>query len=397
MSAVSTSALLDHTTTAPAPLDPAQLARALQPFGSSTMLPPAAYTDPAVFGWERRHAFASGWVCLGRADELVAGGVKAQGVTVGDVPVLLTRGSSPDGELRAFANTCRHRGHEILRDGCSASGRALTCPYHAWSYGLDGRLIAAPGMNGVAGFDAGDYPLAPVPLKVWHGWAMVNATGSAAPLPTWVGALEGMVAPYDPARLRLGARHEYVLAANWKVIVENYQECYHCPLIHPELCEVTLADSGDNYDLPGAWVGGSMVLKDHAETMSMDGRSDGVPLPGVDPRQVLYLGLFPNLLISLHPDYVMTHRMVPLAPDRTWVECSWLFPPEAIERPGFDPAYAVDFWDLTNREDWGACESVQRGLASPHFSAGPLAPNEDAVHQWVTLVGRLYQGHPAHT
>jgi Rieske 2Fe-2S family protein len=107
---------------------------------------------------------------------------------------------------------------------------------------------------------------------------------------------------------------------------------------------------------------------------------------------VLYLGLFPNLLISLHPDYVMTHRMVPLAPDRTWVECSWLFPAAAFERPGFDASYAVDFWDLTNREDWDACESVQRGLASPHYRPGPLAPGEDAVHQWVTMVGRLYQG-----
>jgi Rieske 2Fe-2S family protein len=377
----------------PAPLDAAQLDRALQPFGRSTMLPAAAYTDPAVFGWERRHAFAAGWTCLGRADELVARGSKAQGVTVGDVPVLLTRGGAPDGELRAFANTCRHRGHEILGDGCTSSGRALTCPYHAWSYGLDGQLIAAPGMREVAGFDGADHSLRPVPLHLWHGWAMVNATGTAAALPTWLGGIESLVAPYDPARLRLAGRHEYVLAANWKVIVENYQECYHCPLIHPELCEVTVADSGDNYDLPGAWVGGSMVLKDHAETMSLDGRSLGVPIPGVDRRQVLYLGLFPNLLLSLHPDYMMTHRMVPLAADRTWVECSWFFPPDAGDRPDFDPRYAVDFWDLTNREDWSACESVQRGLSSPHFTPGPLAPNEDAVHRWVTLIGRLYRGH----
>jgi Rieske 2Fe-2S family protein len=394
-----------------APIDAGGLAVALQPFGRSSMLPATAYTDPRVFGWERRHAFAAGWTCLGRDVDLLTDGATAQGMLVGDVPVLLTRGTSTgsngangsngsngaDGELRAFANTCRHRGHELLGDGCTSSGRALTCPYHAWSYGLDGGLIAAPGMREVPGFDATQYPLLPVPLKIWHGWVLVNATGSAAPLTSWIGELEGLVAPYDPARLRLGGRHEYVLAANWKAIVENYQECYHCPMIHPELCEVTPADSGDNYDLPGAWIGGSMDLKDHAETMSLDGRSLGVPIPGVDLRKVLYLGLFPNLLISLHPDYVMTHRMVALAADRTWVECSWLFPPEAFDRPGFDPSYAVDFWDLTNREDWAACESMQRGLTSPHFRAGPLAPGEDAVHQWITMVGRLYQGHPAYT
>ncbi len=154
--------------------------------------------------------------------------------------------------------------------------------------------------------------------------------------------------------------------------------------------------SGDNYELPGAWVGGSMILRDGMATMSISGESAGVPIPGVDPREVLYLGLVPNLLVSAHPDYVMTHRMVPLAPDRTWVECAWLFPKETEETGPIDPSYGVDFWDLTNRQDWGACESVQRGLVSPHFKPGPLAPNEDAVHQFVTMVGRAYQGVAPH-
>lgn len=377
----------------PAPIDPAALARSLQPFGRSTMLPAEAYTDQRVFDWEKRHAFAAGWVCLGREDEVVPAGTTQQAVTVGDVPVLLTR---VDGALKAFANTCRHRGHELLADGCTASARSLTCPYHLWSYGLDGRLVAAPGMKDAPGFDRADNPLLPVPLELWHGWVMVNATGTAAPLATYVGGLEDLVAPYRPETLRLGGRHEYVLAANYKVICENYHECYHCPSIHPELCAVTPPDSGDNWDLPGAWVGGSMDLKDFADTMSLDGRSLGAPIEGVDPRKVLYLGLFPNVLVSLHPDYVMTHRMVALAPDRTWVECSWLFPEEAFSRPGFDPRYAMDFWDITNREDWAACESVQRGLASPHFRPGALAPNEDAVHQWVAMLGRVYSGGSPH-
>jgi Rieske 2Fe-2S family protein len=109
----------------------------------------------------------------------------------------------------------------------------------------------------------------------------------------------------------------------------------------------------------------------------------------VDPRTVNYLGLFPNLLISLHPDYVMTHRLEPLSPGLTAIECSWYFPPEVD-----DPSYAVEFWDVTNREDWAACESVQRGAESPHFRPGPLAPAEDAVYQWVTMIARGYLGKP---
>jgi Rieske 2Fe-2S family protein len=197
--------------------------------------------------------------------------------------------------------------------------------------------------------------------------------------------------------LRLADRHSYEVAANWKVIAENYHECYHCPLIHPELCRVTPPSSGDNYDLPGAWVGGSMVLRDGMATMSMTGESRGNPIPGVPPTAVEYVHLLPNLLISAHPDYVMTHRLVPLAPDRTWIECSWYLLPSADDADGTvpDPSYAVEFWDLTNRQDWAACESVQRGLASPHFRPGPFAPNEDAVAMLVETISGWYVDGPA--
>jgi Rieske 2Fe-2S family protein len=385
--------LLDQQSGDDAPIEQRALDRSLRPFGHSTMLPGSAYTDPDLHRWEGRHALAGSWVCLGRDDELPADGATAQAVTVGTIPVLLTR---TDAGLRAFANTCPHRGHELLPDGGTARSRSMVCPYHAWSFGLDGQLIGAPRMRDVPGFDAATMSLTEVPLARWHGWVFVNASGTAAPITEHIGALDALVAPYQPGELRLGGRHSYTLAANWKIIVENYHECYHCPLIHPELCAVTPPDSGDNFDLPGAWVGGSMDLRDGAETMSLDGRSRGVPIEGADRRRVLYVGLFPNLLLSLHPDYVMAHRMLPLAADRTWVECSWYFPPAAYRRDGFDPAYAMDFWDLTNREDWAACESVQRGASSPHFRPGPLAPGEDAVHQWVTMIGQLYRGIPPH-
>jgi len=157
-------------------------------------------------------------------------------------------------------------------------------------------------------------------------------------------------------------------------------------MIHPELCEVTLPTSGDNGTGPGAWVGGTMDLLPHATTMSFDGTSHAAPLPDADPRIVTYVGLFPNLLISAHPDYVMTHRLVPLTPDRTFIECQWLF-----ADPDADPAYAVEFWDRTNRQDWAAVSSVQRGLGSGMHQPGPLAPNESAIYDWVTMLARGYR------
>jgi Rieske 2Fe-2S family protein len=357
----------------------------MRPFGESTMLPAGAYTSPAVLAWERRHFFAASWVCVGRAADLLPEGRTQASCPVGDVSVLLARDAS--GEVRAFANTCRHRGHELLAEGETSGRRAVVCPYHAWSYDLEGCLLAAPGFRDVAAFDPSQHGLVALPVELWNGWVFVNGLGSpTTPFGEHLGRLPGLVAPYAPGQLVLGATHDYVVRANWKVITENYHECYHCPLIHPELCQVSPPSSGSNFRLPGAWVGGSMDLREGAVTMSLDGRSAGRPIVGADPRQVLYLGLLPNLLLSMHPDYVMTHRMTPLSPGETRVECAWYFPDADV-----DPSYAVDFWDRTNRQDSAACESVQRGLSSPHFVPGPLAPNEDAVHQFVTTIARGYQ------
>jgi glycine betaine catabolism A len=375
--------------TAP-PFDPVDLEPALRPFGRSRMLPRDAYTSPRVFAFEQERFFAGSWTCVGREGDLEATGAQ-RAVRVGGAGVLLVRGT--DGRARAFANTCRHRGHELLGVGEQTTRRTVLCPYHAWTYDLDGSLRAAPGFRDHTEFRPGEHGLVELPLESWHGFLFVNGSGDAPPFAEHVGALDELVAPYQPARLVPLASHAYDLACNWKVVLENYHECYHCPLIHPELCQVSPPASGDNFELDGAWVGGTMDLKDHAATMSLDGHSDGVPIPGLDAerlRTVAYLGLFPNLLLSLHPDYLMTHLVEPLGPDLSHVVCTWYFPPEATERPGFDPAYAVEFWDRTNRQDWAACESVQRGMASPHFQPGPLAPAEDAVYHVVTMIARAY-------
>jgi Rieske 2Fe-2S family protein len=374
----------------PAPVSPEGLAAVLDPAGSGRMLPNDAYTTDAVLAWEREQFFARTWLCAGRVSDLDEPGQR-RGVRVAGEGVLLVRGD--DGTLRAFANTCRHRGHELLPCGATAWRAAIHCPYHAWTYGLDGALLATPRFEPPPCFDPAQNGLVALRVNEWNGWAMVNLSGDAPPLREHVGALDDLLANYRCDRLVSGAAHDYTIAANWKLPIENFHECYHCPTIHPELCVVSPPTSGENYALPGMWVGGTMDLEPFAATMSMDGRSGGVELPDLDEKQrreILYVGLFPNLLISAHPDYVMTHRIEPQSPTRSSVECEWLFAPEAAASDGFDPSYAVDFWDVTNRQDWSACEGVQRGLASRGFRPGPFAAQEDAVQQWVTLITRSY-------
>jgi len=378
-----------------APLDPAAVAAAMLPFGQSSMLPPAAYTSSEVFAWEAR-TFFSGWHCVGRSEQVREPGAQ-RAERAGTSSILLIRGN--DGVLRGFGNACAHRGHELLPCGGATTKRAIVCPYHGWSYQLDGNLRSAPGYDALASFDPAERGLTPLRVAEWHGYVFADLSGRAPDLDDYLGEVESRIAPYAPERLQVMISHDYTIEANWKVISENYQECYHCSMIHPELCAVTPPDSGENWapDLPGAWVGGWMELREGAVTMSLDGHSDGVTIPGLPEllhNRVDYIQVFPNLLISAHPDYVMTHRIVPLSAGRTWVECAWAFPADAADRPGFSPAYAAEFWDITNKQDWAACESVQRGLESGFAKVGALSPEEETTYQFVTMVARGYSGIP---
>ncbi len=341
-----------------APVSAESLAQALLPFGEGTMLPAPAYTSEAVLAWERRHLFA-GVVDLRRPRR---GGVRRRRHPGRDHRrrhPRRARARRRPASVAAMANTCRHRGHELLPDGVTSTKRALVCPYHAWSYDLSGSLIAAPGFREVASFDPAAHGLVRLPVEVWHGWVFVNALGGAAPLPTTSVAWSDLVAPYRPEALVLRERHEYVVRANWKVITENYHECYHCPLIHPELCEVSPPTSGENFDLPGAWVGGSMDLRENAQTDVVrrpEQRPDprrGRPTQGALPRAAAEPAALDAPRLRHDPSDGAARAGGDLGGVRLVLR----------RGAGVDPSYAVEFWDTTNRQDWAACESVQRGLA----------------------------------
>src|SRR5579864_743888 len=207
------------------PLEQARLRGALAPFGASTGLPGEAYTSAQTWAWERRYFFQDSWVCVGRAADLPRPGDR-RAVEAGGETALLVRDS--EGTLQAFFNVCRHRGHELLQAGQAESGERIACPYHGWEYALDGRLRTAPRLGRRTSFEVGDHGLAPMRLEVWHGWVFLNAGGQAPRLSDYLGNLDQYVSAHAPAGLVSAARQTYVVAANWKLIGENYHECYHC-------------------------------------------------------------------------------------------------------------------------------------------------------------------------
>jgi len=362
-------------------------------------LPRTAYLSAEHFALEAAHIFHHEWFMVGRESAIPSPGDFLQ-IEVAGERVLIVRSRS--GALGAFYNVCRHRGSRLVMDdppddgdGAAPTGHfrgAIRCPYHAWVYGLEGDLRATPRFN-MDSLDKGAFPLVEARLSEWQGWLFLNASGDAPDLATHLGNLDIVVEGYRPEDLRLGASHAYELEANWKIAIENYCECYHCSEIHPELCKVTPPDSDVAYPerSTGVWIGGPMELLDHAVTMSLTGESAGAMIPGLPDekrRLVGYSVVYPNLLISPHPDYVMTHRLVPLSPSRTWVECAWYFPEEAFDLPGFSADYAAEFWDITNREDWAACESIQRNVTSDGYRPGPFSYWEVDVFRSQAIVAR---------
>jgi Rieske 2Fe-2S family protein len=369
------------------PLVTADVERTRRPLEQATQLPRAAFRDPAVLHWELDALFRGGWVCAGHADQVRERGEFLM-VQIGDDSVFVV--ADDDGIPRAFHNVCRHRGARLVEQP-EGRMRRLQCPYHAWTYGFDGALRSAPFTDGLEQFDTACNGLKPVRLAVVEGLVLLDLSATAPSPQEHVGDLAGLMARYRLGELRRGARLVYDVGANWKTIAENYSECLHCPGVHPELNRLSHYLSGEEITGAGAWCGGSMTLGEDFETMAVDGGHGRPSIVGVsDLRSVLYFVLFPNTLVSLHPDYVMLHTLWPRDTGRTEVVCEWFFEARTVEADGFDPADAVEFWDQINREDWHVCELTQQGMASSAYEPGRYTTQEGDVHEFDSWAAERY-------
>ena len=357
-----------------------------------TTLPASYYTDPGVYAREQDRFFSSMWVCVAREEDVAAPGDYVLREIAGE-SCILTRDTG--GRLRAFFNVCRHRGTRVATEPKGRFAGRIQCPYHAWTYDLTGQLVAAPHMDGAPGFQCSDISLNAIAVEAWAGHVFMTLNAQPEPLRTQLGALPEKFAAWDMASLRRAYRVVYDVKANWKLVIQNYSECLHCPIIHPALQKLSHYMTGDNDPPTPTWLGGRMELRPEIGTMSRDGRLRRACLPGLSAEQqrhVYYYAVLPNLLLSLHPDYVMSHVLWPKSPQHTEIWCEWHFHPKELANPAFDPADVIDFWDDTNREDWRVSELSQQGIGSRAYRPGFYSPREGLLWEFDRVVERALGG-----
>jgi Rieske 2Fe-2S family protein len=225
-----------------------------------------------------------------------------------------------------------------------------------------------------------------VRIDQWEDFIFVSLARDPQPLGQVFATLHGKFQEWNLPRLRSAKRIIYDVQANWKLIFENYSECYHCPGVHPALSRVSPYDSAENDLIEGPFLGGFMRIA-KGKSLTMTGQACARPvgdLKGEDHARVFYYSIFPNMLLSMHPDYVMVHRLWPLSPARTLIDCDWFFHPEAAGAGAavYNPDDAVEFWDMTNRQDWHVCELSQEGIGSRAYQPGPYSPRESIPAAW---------------
>lgn len=370
----------------------------------ATTLPQRYFISPKVFAEEQAAIFSAQWVLVGHQSQVARPGdffvqevlpsPQGSGGTSAE-SIIITRDKTQT--IRGFYNVCRHRGTRLCEEHIGHSS-TIQCPYHAWTYGLDGKLVGAPHMDLVKGFAKEDYSLHAVSLGLWEGFIFVNLADNPTPLEEVFAPLLGKFSHWNLPQLRSARRIEYDVRANWKLIFENYSECYHCPGVHPMLSKVSPYDSAENDLTEGPFLGGFMKITKGA-SLTMSGNACAMPVGGkgtdlatASPsdggpegeERVFYYSIFPNMLLSMHPDYVMVHQLWPQSPERTLILCDWFFHPDAaaITDPAYNPDDAIEFWDMTNKQDWHVCELSQQGIASRAYEPGPYSPRESIPAAW---------------
>jgi glycine betaine catabolism A len=356
----------------------------------TSTLPGRYYYDPAIYEREQERIFSHIWVCVGRAETFSQVGAY-QTVTVGQESIIVVR--NKDGMLNAFLNVCRHRGARLCTEAMGQLKGSIQCRYHAWTYGLDGRLIGAPNVLNDEQFNRLAFGLIPVALEIWEGLIWLNLADQPSSLAIQVhepiverfGSYEPLTR-YTIGELKVGKTIIYDIRANWKLVLENFMECYHCGPMHPELCWLLPGfKSGKSYG-----DGDAAKLAEGVEAFTITGKASRPPLPGLLPQDLRrYYGivLMPNVLLNLLDDHVVIHTLHPDGPARTRVTCDWLFDPAVIAHPDFDPMDAVEIFDIVNRQDWEVCELTQLSMTSKAFrSGGVYVPAERHIRAFADFI-----------
>ena len=349
--------------------------------GARTM-PREYYASPEVFAVEREHVFARNWICVGRSRDFPEPGIYKLADIAGE-SLIVVRDRA--GEIRAHYNVCRHRGTRLCTEASGTFSETIQCPYHAWTYRLDGRLIGAPHMQGTPDFAIADYPLHSAAVGRWEGFVFVNLAANPTPIEEVFAPVNERFTRFNLPALTSVRRIEYDVKANWKLIMQNYSECLHCPTIHPELTTKLPYTSGANDLTEGAFLGGYMEIKAPHESATMSGRSCAIPLgdlPDEDRARAFYYTLFPTMMLSLHPDYAVYYTVHPKSATESLVTCDWMVHPDAPQAAGYNIADAEEFWDRTNRQDWHICEQSQLGVMSRVYTPGPYSPRESVPAAW---------------
>jgi glycine betaine catabolism A len=353
-------------------------------------LPGPSYVDETIFTLEQEKIFERMWFCAVRAADLPSPGAYKT-VQVGRESLILSRSST--GEIRAFYNVCRHRGARICTEESGEVKRTFKCTYHAWAYDLDGKLAAAPNLVNMPDIDRTEFGLRQVATREWLGYVWVCLAEEPPSFEATVlrevvdrlGDVESLD-HYQAAALTVGRRIVYDVRANWKLIVENFMECYHCATIHPELTEV-LPEFVSGYAAQ-YYVGHGAQFGDKISGFTVDGSEgvDRIPTISEDQDRRYYaITVKPQVFVNMVPDHVIVHRMFPMAADRTVIECDWLYLPEVVAQ-GKDVSRSVELFDRVNRQDFDACERTQPSMNSRMYAAGGvLVPSEHhiaAFHEW---------------
>ena len=368
------------------PLTSAELDAVLAPFERACPLPARVYCDEAVLAYERRAIFDRSWLCVGREDDVRAPGSFLR-APITEEGILVVRGA--DLELRAFYNVCRHRATLLVDEACGRA-RQFACPYHGWTYELNGALSHAP--HAPSSFDRSAHGLRAVRVGTWQGFVFVTLDESAASLPQFLGDVPSWLAEANLTAVELAHRVEYEVKANWKLLVENFQESHHFSRIHPALERLTPNENARSVLTDGPWLGGIMDLAEGVETVSMSGSRSGRPFvaPVAHRRRIHDAMLFPLLLTSLQPDYLLTYRLHAVTPARTRVIAETYVHPAAALASAESAHDVVAFWERVNDEDRAICERQQIGMGSRGYAPSRYAAVEDGVHAFDRLVARAY-------